>query len=193
MTEPYLEIGGFAEWLPLDLEQPLDVTGAIADQFADSGEPPALVAAVAGRLAVLAAQLRDLGSEERLMLRAWALLPPGGKVLAPRAVATLSAVPIAPGTDDGGFVDELVFGTQLYQPVDVEQIATDAGPAQCLRVRSYDGAGDELRLDETVSVFWLRPGDGVALLLTTLPIDDLVLAADVRDALVELATSFRGY
>ena len=44
---------------------------------------------------------------------------------------------------------------------------------------------------EAIRIFWLFPGEEVALVLQTPPFDDLPLAADVAGALTQLAEHVR--
>jgi hypothetical protein len=193
-TEPeYLDIGGFREWLPLELELDSDqYVESVVEHFADDPTDPSVLRAMATGLVAVAEQLSAMNDDQTLILGGWVLLPPGGERLVPRTVARLMAVRVPEGITPDELVADLIQDAPLHQPIHLETIQTASGPAQLVRARTYETAEHGVDLQETICVLWLPPGENYAVVLATLPIDDLVVAAEAASALTGLAESVKG-
>ncbi len=188
-----IDIGGFREWFPLELEMdPDQFVETIVDHFADDPAGPDILRPMAIGVAGLVQQVKSLSDDQSLLLAAWALLPPGGNRLELLTVARLEAVRIRMGTTSDEMVEDLIQGSQLHQPVHVEQIETSSGPAWLVRIRTYSTTDHGTALEESICIFWLPEGENYAVVLVTLPISDLVVASDAAQALVGLAQSVKG-
>lgn len=193
MNPDEISIGGFREWFPLEPDMDADqYADHVVAHFDEDPTPEPTLRAMATGLSRLAEQLRAQDDEETLLLAAWILLPPGGRRLDVRTVARLQAVRIPVGMTPDEMVADLVEGAQLHQPATVEEVSTASGPAHLLRVRTYQEAEHGLDLQEVACVFWLPADENFALVLATLPMDDLVLAADAASALTGLAETVKG-
>lgn len=193
MESDYLDVGGFREWLPLELDLDGDqYVESVVDHFTDDPTDPAVLRAMATGLVAVAAQLKALNDEQTLVLGGWVLLPPGGERLEPRTVARLLAVRVPEGITIDELVADLIHDAPLHQPIQRETISTASGPAELVRARTYETTEHGIDLQETVCVLWLPSGENYAIVLATLPIDDLVVAADAVPALTGLAESVKG-
>ncbi|WP_129185289.1 hypothetical protein [Aeromicrobium fastidiosum] len=191
--EPALSVGGFREWFPLALDtDPDEYADMVVEHFADDPTPPETLRMVAAGLTGLTEQLTEALGDTTLLLGAWVLLPPGGRTLDIRTVARLEAVRVRPGTTPAEMVADLVSESQLHQPPNVEQIETASGVATLLRNRTYSTTDHGTELQEVVCIFWLPADENYAIALTSIPMTDLVMAADVSDAMIELARSVKG-
>lgn len=188
-----IDIGGFREWFPLEFDMAGDAfADHVVEHFADDPAPPETIRAMATGITGITEHLATLNDDQSLILGAWLLLPPGGNRLEIRAVARLEAVRVRMGTTPEEMIEDLISGSQLHQPVHVEELETASGPARLVRVRTYSTSDHGIDLQETICVFWLPEGENYAVALVTLPLDDLVLAADVSSALAGLARSVKG-
>lgn len=183
-----LEFGVYPEWLALPLDQSAEsLTADIVASFADDPKPDEAKRAVASGLATLRSQIVDVSSERMQVFMTWVLLPLGGKILSPQAAAYGALVPAPPGTSPSEFVEAIIDGAALHQPVDLQELSTPLGTAHVVRARTFERTDHGVKLSETVSVFWLPEDDDIAILLSSLPVDDLVQASDVASALIGLA------
>lgn len=188
-----IDIGGFREWLPLELDMERDqFVQSVVDHFADDPAGPETISAMAAGVAGLVDQVKALSDDQTLVLAAWILLPPGGNRLEILTVARFQAVRIRVGTTAEEMVEDLIDGAQLHQPVHVEQIETPSGPAHLVRIRTYAESDQGTDLQEAICIFWLPEDENFALAMVTLPIDDLVVASDASQALVGLAQTVKG-
>lgn len=193
MEDDYLDVGGFREWLPLEMELDADqYVESVVDHFVDDPADPAVLRAMAAHLATMAAQLRDMNDDQTMVLGGWVLLPPGGRRLEPLTVARLLAVRVPQGITTSELVADLIHDAPLHQPIEAETITTASGPAELVRVRTYETTEHGVDLSETICVLWLPSGENYAIVLATLPIDDLVVAADAVPAITGLAESVKG-
>lgn len=193
MDPAAIDIGGFREWFPLELHMEHDeFVQHVVDHFSDDPSSPDTIRAMAAGITGLTEQLLATNDDQSLLVGAWLLLPPGGDRLEIRTVARLQAVRIRVGTTPEEMIEDLIDGAQLHQPVHLEQIDTASGPARLVRIRTYTTSDHGIDLQETVCVFWLPEDENYAVALVTLPIADLVLAADVSSALVGLAKTVKG-
>lgn len=182
-----IAFGGFRQWLPLDLDvEPADQAQRISTQFEDAPSDPDVRDRIAILLATAAVQARAVTPTGSVTLLGWALLDDDGQRLAPLAVVFARLVRTQPATTFPQLVERLVGDEQLYQPVELDQVQTPHGEAHVARVRTYEERDHGQVVHESISIVWLLPDD-VALLLQTNPLDDMVLAGRVCDALVELA------
>lgn len=185
-----LVIGRFAEWLPLDGEMPPEELARwIVEQVPKDPRPADGRLAIAKHLVVLRDQLYATSGPGMHVFAAWVLLPQGGTVLDPRAAITGALMTVPSGIDASQLVDVIIGDTPLYQPPEVTELATGLGPASLIRGRAHQQTDQGLALSEIASVAWLVE-DEVALVLTSLPNGDLVLAQEVADAMSQLAVAF---
>lgn len=183
-----LEFGVYPEWLALPIEQPTDsLVEDIVSRFGDDPKPVETKRAIATGLATLRSQVVDVSNARMQVFTAWVLLPLGGKILSPQAAAYGALVPAPPGTTPAEFVEAIIDGASLHQPIDLQELPTPLGTAHVVRARHFATTDHGVNLSETVSVFWLPEDDDVAILMASLPVDDLVLASDVASALIGLA------
>lgn len=188
-----IDVGGFREWFPLELEMSdEDYIDFTVDHFADTSTSPETTRAVAVGLTGLIEQLKALDDDQTLLLAAWVLLPPGGTELEILTAARLQAVRIREGTTPAELVEDLISGADLHQPIHLEDLATASGPAQLVRARTYSTSDHGIDLQEVVCVIWLPEGQNYGIVLATLPMDDLVLASDAAGALAGLAATVTG-
>lgn len=193
MSPDDISIGGFREWFPLELHMsPEEYADHVVEHFDEDPTPEGLLRAMAAGLTHMTEQLKAMDDDQTLLLAAWVLLPPGGVRLDVRTVARLQAVRVPVGMTPDEMVADLIDGAQLHQPATVEEIATASGPAHLVRVRTYEEAEHGLDLREVSCIFWLPADENFAITLTTLPMDDLVLASDAAGALVGLAETVKG-
>lgn len=183
-----IEFGTFEEWLELPLDLPRDVLAdSIFERFRDDPKPKKVKRQVAQGLCDLRDQMAGATNESMGVFAAWVLLPSGGQRLTVEAAAMGALFPAAPGATAAEFVESFIAGAALHQPVELSEMATPLGTAHVLRARTYKEALHGIELAETVTVFWLFDDAEHAVALTTLPMDDLVLASDVASALKGLA------
>lgn len=193
MSEPQIDVGGFREWFPLELEMdPDEYADSVVAHFEDDRTPSDVLRLMAAGLTGLANQLKEGVDDDTLLLAAWVLLPPGGTTLEIRTVARLQAVRVRMGMTPGEMVDDLVSGSDLNQPPLVETISTASGPATSVRIRTVQASENGTDLFDTACVFWLPEGENYAVALLTLPIGDLVVASEAAQALAGLAESVKG-
>lgn len=183
-----LEFGVYPEWLALPVDQSAESLAVdILARFADDPKPDHVKQTVAEGLATLRSQIVDSTSDRMRAFTVWVLLPLGGKLLSPQAVAFGALVKADPGTEPSEFVDTIIDGAQLHQPIDLQELETPLGTAHVVRARTFVTTDHGVNISETASVFWLPEDDDIAILLTSLPVDDLILASDVATALIGLA------
>jgi hypothetical protein len=193
METDSLDIAGFREWLPIELAMdPAEYVESIVDHFSADPAGPETIRAMAQGLTSLSRQLTDLDDEETLTLAAWALLPPGGDQLVLQTVARMQLVRIYAGMTADELVADMIGNLPLHQPIGIDTLDTASGPAQLVRVRTYETTPEGTNIQETVCVFWLPEGENYAVVLVTLPIDDLVVASDAARALAALAETVKG-
>lgn len=195
--EPALEVDGFRAWLPLPTEPSLtEFLGTVLELVDLDPRPRDVIEAIGTELHDLGVDLVSRSDDETLYLASWVLLPTDGRVLDVRGLVTLCCVRITPDTTPTDFVEHLASEVNLYQPPVMETIDTRSGPATLVRLRQFveheNQPGGDLALSEVVLIFWLDAELGVAYELTSLPMPDLVSAADLADHLVPLAASVRG-
>ncbi|KAA1378297.1 hypothetical protein [Aeromicrobium fastidiosum] len=183
-----LEFGVYPEWLALPVDQPADALVAdIVARFAGDPKPADVKQTVAEGLASLRSQVVDAAGDQLQVFTVWVLLPLGGELLSPRAAAFGAVAAIERGTTPMELVESLIGDAPLHQPVDLQELATPMGPAHVMRARTFATTEHGINLSETTTVAWLPDDDDIAIVLTTLPVDDLVLASDASSALVGLA------
>jgi hypothetical protein len=183
-----LQFGVFPEWIELPLDDsPDELTARLMARFSEDPKPEPVKRTIAEGMAMLRTQLVSASDGQQQVFSAWLLVPRGGTLLTPVAAAFGAIVSVDRGTTPSEFVDTLIDGAPLHQPVDLTELATPLGRAHVVRGRTYAMTEHGKSLSETVSVFWLPVDDDIAVVLTSLPVDDLVLAADVASAMRGLA------
>jgi hypothetical protein len=188
-----IEIGGFAEWLPLPLDGAPSAVDEMVDHFADDPAGPTTIRAMATQLAELGRQLGASSDDDSLMIGAWSLLPPGGRRLELRALVTMTCQRVAEGATPGEVVEQMCSEVDLHQPPDVEEIETASGPGHMVRLRHVVSQSGGVDVSEMVLCFWLPETlPGVAVVLSSMLIPDLVVAAEVAGYLRPLAASVAG-
>lgn len=189
-----IEIGGFREWLPIPLEgRKKDFVKEMVAHFADDPASPRTIRSMAAALADLGSQLVEASNDDSLMISAWSLLPPGGDRLELRGMVTMVCQRVAENITPDQLIEQMCGEIELYQPPEVEVLDTKSGPAHLVRLRQYQEQDGSLDLSEIVLCFWLSPElPGVAVLMTSMPMPDLVAAADLADAFRPLAESVSG-
>lgn len=192
-SEPLLTFDGFAPWLPLPLDG--DVEGFVAmvdEHFVDDPAPQAFLRAAAETLAGVGRQVAEQADDGYLPIAAWVLLADRGRRLEPPTLLTFGAHRVEPGSTANDFIEQMCAEIDLYQPPSVQDLDTASGPAALVRLRRYTGEDTAIELSEIVSVLWMADTMDLAYVMSTTPIEDLVLAADVADAVVPLARSVSG-
>ncbi|MGJ9421826.1 hypothetical protein [Aeromicrobium sp. CF3.5] len=186
-----VQFGEFAEWILLPLGTPPEVlTAHLLDRFSGDPTPEPTKRAIAERLPVLSDQVQESVSGDGTQAFAvWILVPTGGTELTVVGCAFAALVRRDPGAGPSDFIETLVEGLQLYQPIDVSELETPIGTAHLVRARTYDERDHGLTISQTTSVVWLPEGESFAIWLGTVPSDDLVEAADVASALEQFAAS----
>lgn len=194
-TDPEAELGfaGFAPWLPLPLDGDVDGFVAMVDgHFPDDPAPAQFRRAAAEALAGIGQRVAEQGDDGYLPVSAWVLLADQGRRLEPQTLLTFGAHRVEAGSTANDFIDRMCAEVELYQPPSVEDVETASGLATLVRLRRYTGEQPDVELSEIVAVLWMSDTMDVAYVMSTTPIDDLVLAADVADAVVPLARSATG-
>lgn len=192
-SEPEIGFGGFAPWLPLPLDG--DAQGFVSmveELFVDDPVPAELKRASAVTLADVGRQVAEQKDDGYLPIAAWVLLADQGRRLDPQTLLTFGASRVEPGSTANDVVERMCDEVDLYQPPVVEDVETASGAATLVRLRRHTSDGPNVLLSELVSVFWMSDTMDVAFVMSTTPIDDLVLAAEVVDAVVPLARSATG-
>ncbi|MBZ5736377.1 hypothetical protein K8Z61_17945 [Nocardioides sp. TRM66260-LWL] len=193
--EPAPHVGDRPVWFPVDHEADAATTRvALAEEFPQT--PASLLDSYAAGITTLAGQLSSAMEGTETLLGVWVMLPRGGAELGVDAAATFSLVPADADLQIGEVIDLLIGGSELHQPPDVQEVDTASGPSTLVRIRRASRSGwrgRRIELSETAAVVWLPTSTRRALLLLrTVPVDDLVLAADVAENLVALAAGIQG-
>ncbi|MCX6406931.1 MAG: hypothetical protein NTV28_08430 [Propionibacteriales bacterium] len=192
-TDAAISFQGFAPWLPLPLDGDADGFLALVDElFADDPVPSEVKRASAEALAGVGARVAAQSGDDYLAIAAWVLLSDQGRRLDPLTLLTFGATRVEPGSTANDFLERMCSEVDLYQPPAVEDLRTASGDATLVRLRRHTADGPHLLLSEVVAVFWMSDTMDVAYVMSTTPIDDLVLAAEVADAVVPLARSATG-
>lgn len=190
---PQVEFGGFAPWLPIPLDGDVDGLVALVDElFVDDPASAEVKRASAAALAGIGRQVSEQADDEYLPVAAWVLLADEGRRLDPLAVVTFGALQTPPGFTTTDVIEQMCSEVDLYQPPAITDVETLSGPSTLVRLRRYTGEGADQLLSEIISVIWMSRSMDLAFVLGTTPIDDLVLAAHVGDAMVPLAQSVKG-
>jgi hypothetical protein len=188
-----LEIVGLSRWMPLDLGA--DTETYAAELAATYPRTPAVDLVAAG-VAGMAARFTEARAEadrsgDSVLVAAWLFLHADDD-LRPIAHATLQGVRVpAADLDVPGVVRLLTEDEELYQDPEVRPVQTASGPATFLRYRPVVRDGGEREVHERSVVFWLRPEQDMAVLLSAYT-DDLVGGAEVADALEQLSEGVTG-
>lgn len=186
-----VQFGVFDEWLQLPLDEPDEsLARSLRQRFPDDPRPRKILKQMAQTLCTLRNQLAALSDETTTVFGAWLLLPPGGKTMDVDAAVfgALQAVPV--GTTADEFVELLLDGAPLHQPIDLHDVATPLGTARVVRARTFRETFHGVEIAESIVVFWLPDDSDRAIVLRSLPMDDLVQAARVAPALTALAQTF---
>lgn len=188
-----LEVAGLDRWLPLDLTLgEAELARDLSRRFAATTHP-ALLEFLTDQLAQLATGYREAAEVERASgvatLGLWVLLDEGEQ-LAPLATATLRLV-AHEGDDPLGFLAQVTEGAELWETPELHTVETASGPATATRCRPVVEADGEREVHEQAVVFWLRPAQGWAALLSSYS-TDLVAAAAVPARLEQLAQGVSG-
>jgi hypothetical protein len=197
VSQKNVEFGAVDRWFPLDLELGPDETAKLLTEQFRPRRRSKVFRAFVELVASMPAQILQLESDGVTMVQAWTLLGGDGSELDPIAVAWACTVPHPAGCTPGEFVDVLLPDVspegdlRLYQPMDLQPLDTPLGQAHRLRARFASDTPHGLVVREAIRIFWLFPGEEVALVFQVPPLDDLPLAADVAGALTELAEHTR--
>lgn len=188
-----LEIHGLSRWMPLDLESDAeDYAARLCQEYPATPSIELVASGVAGMAARFArAQEAAERDGDSVLVAAWLFLSSDENLL-PLAHATMQGLPLDPTAPTRqAVVDELVGEDEIYQEPEVQELATASGPATFVRYRPIQHVDGERRVHERGTVFWLRPERQMVVLLTAFS-DDLLAAAEVPDALTQLAEGVRG-
>jgi hypothetical protein len=199
VTQKNVEFGAVDRWFPLDLDLGPDETAKVlTDHFRPRGRSKVFRAFV-DLVASMPTQILQLAPDGVTMVQAWTLLGGDGSQLDPVGVAWACTVPHPPGCTPGEFADLQLPGVspdgdlRLYQPIDLQAFDTPLGQAHRLRARLASDSPHGLVVREVIVIFWLFPGEEVALALQAPALDDLPLAADVAGAMTQLAEHVRAF
>lgn len=190
-----LTIGGFARWLPLDLDVTDDDATSYAVRLAaDFGDDPhagdtaPAVAAMAGQLAAL--RRARLSDSDPFLMMAWLLLA-DATTLGPVAHATLQSMPLPPGQEVLDVVRDLLSGHEVHGAPAWGEIETASGPATLVHHRLRVPRDGEWVVHERAAVLWARPSEGLLLVLDGYT-DDPRNCRDLASAVEQLAASASG-
>ena len=190
---PQVEFGGFAPWLPLPVDGDDEAFLALVrDLFRDDPAPAEVVEASAHLLTDVAHQVAAQSDDDYLPVAAWVLLADQGRRLEPLTLLTFGALRTPPGFTMTDVVEQMCSEVELYQPPAIADLETASGDAARVQLRRYTGEGPDLLISEVVAVVWMSSTLDLAYVMSTTPIDDLVLASQVADAVVPLARTVRG-
>lgn len=194
-----LTIGGFARWLPLDLDHRRgegdEPTGAYAARLAAAYAHDPRAAEVAPAVVSMAERLgstRDarLSDSDPYLMTAWLLLA-DATTLSPVAHATLQSMPLPPGQEVLDVVRDLLSGHEVHGAPTWREVETESGPATLVHHRLRVWRAGEWVVHERAAVLWTRPDEGLLLVLdgyTDSPRD----CPDLAPAVEQLAASAAG-
>lgn len=191
-----LTIGGFARWLPLDLDHRTDGdTTAYAARLASGYPHDPRADEVAPAVAAMAAQLassRDsrLSDTDPYLMTAWLLLA-DPSTLSPVAHATLQSMPLPAGQGALEVVRELLSGHEVHGAPAWREVETASGPATLVHHRLRVWRAGEWVVHERAAVLWTRPDESLLLVLDGYT-EDPSLCRDLAPAVEQLASSAAG-
>lgn len=187
-----IEFDEFAEWLPLPFHTSGDeLVTQLLQRFESDPTPDQIKTAIAEQLVTLRDQINRPPTPDFAAFTTFVLLPHGGQHLRLLGVVIGALMPVRTDMTAPEFTESLIDEAQLHQPVDVTDISSPLGPATMVRARTHATTDHGLTVSETITVFWLVDGEDKAIVLTTMPLGDLVVAADVASALTTLAGTAR--
>lgn len=195
-----ITFGGFARWLPLDLDfdpevKPGEVSAAhaarlVADYPNDphATEMAPAVTSMAGQLA--ATRRARLSDTDPFLMAAWLLLA-DEQTLSPVAHATFQSMPWPTGQETLDVVRDLLSGHEVHGAPAWREFETASGPATLVHHRLRALRDGEWVAHERAAVLWARPDDGLLLVLDGYT-DDPRGCPDLAPAIHQLAVSASG-
>lgn len=188
-----VENDGFAPWLPLPLKGDHDSFLALIDEhFSNDPIGPELRHASTVLLTGIGDHVAATSDDGYLPMAAWAYLAHDGRHLDPLSLLMLGATGVEPGATSTDVVEQMCSEVNLYQPPALQEIETRSGLATLVRLRRYTGDPLHIDISGLVAVIWMSSILDIAYVMSTTPIDDLVLAADIADSVVPLASRRAG-
>lgn len=194
-----LTIGGFARWLPLDLDPRDDDEGGAPDsyaarlvaEYADDPHAVQMAPAVASMADQLATSRQGrLSDGDPYLMAAWLLLADAA-TLSPVAHATLQSMPLPPDQEPADVVRDLLSGHEVHGAPTWREVETASGAATLVHHRLRVWREGEWVVHERAAVLWTRPDEGLLLVLDGYT-DDPRTCHDLAPAIHQLAVSASG-
>lgn len=198
-----LTIGGFARWLPLDLDLPpagepdepdkarAAYAARLVDAYADDPHAHQVAPAVASMASQLGASRHArLSDSDPFLMIAWLLLATES-TLSPVAHATLQSMPWPSGQEILDVIRDLLSGHEVHGAPSWRDIETNSGPATLVHHRLRVWRDGEWVVHERAAVLWPRPEEGLLLVLDGYT-DDPYGCPDLAPAIAQLAASASG-
>lgn len=187
-----LTVVGLDRWVPLRLDADLDTYAEeLAREWPQTPGIEDLAAGLCGLLRNMLSGQEEVEDDGVVLLAAW-VFSASSTELDPLTVANLRAVPLEPhDATPETYAAGLYDGEELYEPATTVQLDTASGPAWAVRFRPVLRIEGEREVHEQNVVFWLRPEQGFAAVISAY-CADLLLARDVPVALGQLAEGVAG-